>query len=272
MNLKYINIHKVFINLKPRTKHYNQFKSNQIIKMEFLATELSYEVTDLDATEQSVLGEAHLYKIILPPLNEITNKTHGGPHPESNKVFENFYAGAFPGEINDKLNDENLIKLLNEGFDTFVCMMSEYNPASLERQWRRDPRIVRPYMSDINRILENREAYPTLEPNVSNNITFKHYPIKDMRTILDAETLQAAREVADLLRAGKKVYLHCWGGHGRTGVIVCLVLCLECGITAEQAFEFCQRCHDVRENNCLLTPSPQTYMQREQVKRISKTL
>jgi len=240
--------------------------------MEFIAAELSVEQPGFAYEADAVAQEQPEYRIDLPPLNEITTETHGGPLPESNKVFENFYAGAFPGEINDMENDENLIKLLNAGFDTFVCMMSEYNPAALESQWRYDPRIVRPYMNDIKRILANKDKYPTLNAAVSADITFKHYPIKDMRTILDSETLQAAREVIDLLKAGKKVYLHCWGGHGRTGVIVCIVLCELCGITAEESFEICQKCHDVRENNCLQTPSPQTTLQREQVRRISKTL
>jgi len=209
------------------------------------------------------------YAIILPMLNEITRETHNGPLPESNKVFEGFYAGAFPGDIDNEINDENLITLLNEGFDTFVCLMSEYYSDADEDEWRYafSHRVVRPYMNDIQRILENKEANTNLK-----NVLFKHYPIKDMSTIRDNETLQAAREVAELLKDGKKVYIHCWGGHGRTGVIVCLVLHLICGISAEEALIYCQYVHDKRENNCSETRSPQTMSQREQVKRIITSL
>ena len=234
--------------------------------MQFIATELFSE-SILPVLEEE-------YKLTLPLISEITRETHAGPLPESNKVFEGFYAGAFPGDLNNKQNDENLITLLNSGFDTFVCMMTEYQPEALERQWRNNwaHRVVRPYMKDIKRILENKEQYPTLLNTVSNDITFKHIPIKDMKTILDADTLHAAIEVVDLLKSGKKIYLHCWGGHGRTGVIVCLVLYLVGGLTAEEAFNYCQHVHDLRENNCLETPSPQTDLQREQVKRIIRSL
>jgi protein-tyrosine phosphatase len=231
--------------------------------MEFVATEINTESF-----------ENKKYKIILPKISQISRETHAGPLPESNKVFEGFYAGAFPGDHNDEYNDENLITLLNSGFDTFVCMMTEYHPEALERQWRNSENhlVVRPYMNDIKRILENKDQFPSLLDPVPQDIIFKHIPIKDMKTIRDADTLHAALEVVDLLKSGKKIYLHCWGGHGRTGVIVCLVLHLFCGLTAEQAFIYCQHVHDLRENNCFGTESPQTNLQREQVKRIIRSL
>jgi protein-tyrosine phosphatase len=229
--------------------------------MEFITTELSTEL-------------ACKYNIKLEPFSNITSRNYAGPLPESNKVFESFYAGAFPGDIDDYQNDNNLITLLNAGFDAFVCLMTEYNDEAPEEDWRNtyDHLLVRPYLKDINRIIDQRDQYPTLQDSVKNDITFKHYPIMDMNTISDLETMRAAHEIVALLQSGKKVYLHCWGGHGRTGILVCLVLHLVCGLSAEQAFSYCQHVHDLRENNCLETPSPQNFQQRQQVKRIIESI
>jgi hypothetical protein len=203
--------------------------------------------------------------------SEITLEAFAGPLPESNKVFDRFYAGAFPGDINDRENDKNLIKLLNAGITEFVCMMAEYNPGATDDEWRLGYNCVRPYFSDIRRILEKREDYPSLNPTVTNDITFQHFPIKDLRTILDRDTLDAARKIVSSLESGKTVYLHCWGGHGRTGIMVCLVLKLMFNLSAEDAIAYCETVH-AKRIQAIDVRSPQTEVQREQVKRIIRSL
>ena len=60
------------------------------------------------------------------------------------------------------------------------------------------------------------------------------------------------------------MYLHCWGGHGRTGTIVCLMLHLMYQFTPLEAFKRCQAVHDLR--HCPVeVGSPQTQTQRDQV-------
>jgi protein-tyrosine phosphatase len=90
----------------------------------------------------------------------------------------------------------------------------------------------------------------------------------DLNIISDTETLQIAKEVVNDLDNGKVIYLHCWGGHGRTGVIVCLVLHIKFGLTADEAIVRCQTCHDKRDYDCSNVMSPQTAEQRNQVRRI----
>jgi hypothetical protein len=184
---------------------------------------------------------------------------------ESNKVFDGLYAGAFPGEFDTVGVNRNLIACLNWGITEFVCLQSEYKGETNNAKWHE--KNLRPYHLDLKKILNSRVNHPTLLPSVPSEIQFKHFPIADLQTISDAETLQIAKEVANDLDNGKVIYLHCWGGHGRTGVIVCIVLHIKFKLTADEAIERCQTCHDKRDWSCN-TPSPQTIGQRDQVRRI----
>jgi len=63
------------------------------------------------------------------------------------------------------------------------------------------------------------------------------------------------------------MYLHCWGGHGRTGTLVSIMLHLMYGLEPEMAMKRCQFVHDIRK--CpVVVGSPQTQTQRDQVVRV----
>ena len=73
--------------------------------------------------------------------------------------------------------------------------------------------------------------------------------------------------MTERIAAGQVIYLHCWGGHGRAGVVASIVLGLIYNYTAERCMELVQKMHDHRI--CPLgVPSPQTLEQREQVIRV----
>ena len=74
-------------------------------------------------------------------------------------------------------------------------------------------------------IIRNKHHFDDLRNIVDeSNIGFVHCPIVDCGIIDDAKVLQLAFMVARSLLHGDVIYLHCWGGHGRTGTVVCLVL------------------------------------------------
>lgn len=66
-------------------------------------------------------------------------------------------------------------------------------------------------------------------------------------------------------------YLHCWGGHGRTGTVLSLMLGLLYNIGPDEAMGWVQLLHDVRQAPCGVA-SPQTPGQRLQVRRIMATI
>lgn len=119
------------------------------------------------------------------------------PLPESYWVLPGrFLAGEYPGLQDEEPTRQRIDALLEAGFDTFIDLT------------RSDE--TRPY---ANLLLEEANVYAV-------KATHLRFPIGDfglptpeqMNAILDA--------IEQHLRAGHKVYLHCWGGIGRTGTTV----------------------------------------------------
>jgi hypothetical protein len=80
-------------------------------------------------------------------------------------------------------------------------------------------------------------------------------------------------QLVALLTSGRKIYVHCRGGHGRTGVVVaCLLGFIYPRMAAAEVFRRIQLYHDRRVNPMgslsMPPPSPQTTAQRTQVQRI----
>jgi protein-tyrosine phosphatase len=208
------------------------------------------------------------------PFDEIKREDIFGPLDESNWVIPNkLIAGAFPGFVFDAENTDSLIKILNCGVNRFVCMQEEYNPLTPESEWRsvlyRKNPIIRPYFKDVQNIIQNKADYPTLKTDVVE-VTFDHCPIKDCSIVADEIVFDLAKKLVDAIRNGDVIYLHCWGGHGRTGVMVCLILHLMYGLTADESLKRCQLLHDARKRYIAVS-SPQTFAQQEQVRRIINT-
>jgi protein-tyrosine phosphatase len=67
-----------------------------------------------------------------------------------------------------------------------------------------------------------------------------HFPIIDCDIGEDFPVYGLAVELVDRLHRGEVIYLHCWGGHGRTGSLVCLMLNLMYGLDAKTSMERCQ--------------------------------
>jgi len=82
----------------------------------------------------------------------------------------------------------------------------------------------------INFILDLTESgeadvnYPTYINDVSSalhkSITYKRFPIQDWSTPPHEEMVKILDLVEEELSEGKNIYIHCYGGLGRTGLIV----------------------------------------------------
>jgi hypothetical protein len=119
------------------------------------------------------------------------------PIPESYWVEEGcFLAGEYPGRFEVEQARKRLDTLIEAGFDTFIDLTK--------------PNETTPYLYILQ---EQAKAYET-------EVQYYRFPIGDlglptpelMKSILD--------QIDESLRAGRKVYLHCWGGIGRTGTAV----------------------------------------------------
>jgi protein-tyrosine phosphatase len=102
-------------------------------------------------------------------------------------------------------------------------------------------------------------------------IDYLTFPIEDRGIANDQKLITFIDLLVDLLQTGKKRYIHCYGGHGRTGIIVSLLMSRYFKIDIEVALAMIRKSHRQREVNAL-KKTPQGKIQIEQVKRVSQLL
>ena len=121
-----------------------------------------------------------------------------------------FLAGEYPGGMVQREARRKLRALLAAGVRTFVDLTQD--------------RELVPYDHWLD--LEARTA--------GLDVAYHRHPVTD----LNVPTRDGMREILDCIdtaiAADAPVYVHCWGGIGRTGTVVCCWL-MERGRTAEQA-------------------------------------
>ena len=223
-------------------------------------------------------------EVIKPPLNTvqsrnwIVNQTYGaiintklqGPTRESNWLipktpnFGSLLVGGYP----DKM--QYLTAILAAGIDTFVCLYVEYGKVA-------DMHIYNSYA--VNKLAADK---------------FIHEPIMDMDIGADNKIKSLCQLIVGRLYNGENIYLHCSGGHGRTGTVAAIVLhILYPELNILQIFDYLQFAHDQRAANYFgefyfikwihsdplsnyfvkgQVPTPQTSEQRQQVSRIISEL
>jgi protein-tyrosine phosphatase len=97
-----------------------------------------------------------------------------------------------------------------------------------------------------------------------NKIDFLQLPIDDGSISSDNAMHGLAMDCCDRILRGERLYIHCWGGHGRTGVLASLIVGRLYGLGPTEAMQYNQLCHDSRVYH-QHTRSPQTVVQRAQV-------
>jgi len=98
-----------------------------------------------------------------------------------------------------------------------------------------------------------------------------HRPIPDFQVISDKSLRELVDFLVRLLREeNAAVYVHCYGGHGRTGTEMVSLLVSLFGIGKHQALQYLKRCHKARMcSHCALNRADlETPGQREQVGRV----
>lgn len=151
-------------------------------------------------------------------------------------IPEKFLAGPHPLRIPGKLPHESLPILFDAGVDTFIDLTDPYELMG---------------SSYLELILKMPEP---------DHIRYFNYPIREsgifskegMRDILDL--------INELLDEKRHLYLHCYGGLGRTGTVVCCFL-IEQGLTAIQALDEIKVLRKNTSRKWL--PSPETDAQIE---------
>ena len=93
---------------------------------------------------------------------------------------------------------------------------------------------LRPYYEDVQHIVSLKDTIPEFRGYKivdTDNLSFDHCPIIDCGVTDDNKVLSLAMKLVKDISEGEIVYLHCWGGHGRTGTVVCIMLHLLYGVS-----------------------------------------
>lgn len=147
--------------------------------------------------------------------------------------------------------------------NTFVCLQAEIAPQDGGESfggaddWRTNP------MPGFDSYFQDAKAVVP-EPPI-----FLHFGIKDFEP---ADSLAELARFVDLLAnrilAGEVLYIHCWGGKGRAGIVsACLLGALYENIDAEEALERVQSYVNLRKQGIgVKLKSPETEHQKQQVR------
>ena len=157
------------------------------------------------------------------------------PFPDSYWVFpDQFLAGSYPGSTkgDETFTRQRLATLLENGFDTFIDLTR--------------PGEVPPYLPMLE---ETAARYGIAVDYHRQAITDRGLPLVDqMVGLLDL--------IDSALAAGRKVYLHCLGGIGRTGTTVGCWLGRH-GRTGEAAFSRLNALYRTSEQSSYFPRSPE---------------
>jgi protein-tyrosine phosphatase len=111
--------------------------------------------------------------------------------------------------------------------------------------------------------------------NYTTNYNYISYPIID-RSIPE-DNLDFSRFIYTLcnlisvLKEGEKIYIHCKGGHGRSGLVVACITTKFFNISPDTALKHTTKCHSKRQimrDSWRRIGSPQTPQQKEFVKTV----
>ena len=122
------------------------------------------------------------------------------------QVFENFYAGVYPADLNPREERRKIKYLLEQGVTVFINLTEKG-----ERNYFGE--ALRSYRPSVIRL--SREMGMD-----GKGFYFLRFPIKD-GGVPTVRTMRAVLAVIGRhLEEGRKIYLHCWGGRGRTGTVL----------------------------------------------------
>jgi protein-tyrosine phosphatase len=161
------------------------------------------------------------------------------PIPESYWVEEkHLLAGEHPGGYDPETTRRRLDAFLETGVNTFIDLTQSHE--------------LIPYESILK---EQAKIYGV-------NVSYRQFTIRD-HTTPSAETMTAILNAIDeAINNSSCVYVHCWGGVGRTGTVIGCYL-VRHGSTNEQAIAQVNKLFKTRPPNPYFSRSPETNEQIE---------
>lgn len=158
------------------------------------------------------------------------------------------YGGEYPGDRNLKVAHARLWSLVEKGVRTFIDLTSP--------------------VDDLTRY---EKLLFELEQEAGSRLHRVSLPVPDMGVPDSKEKMRAILDaIRTSVRKKPAVYLHCWGGIGRTGTVAGCWL-RECGLGPDEALQRVQQLYATHMPKVRIHPeSPQTEEQKEYIRNWGK--
>ena len=153
--------------------------------------------------------------------------------------------GCYPGGLHAPTVQEKLSALFGAGIRLIICLQ--------QAEERGNGGL--PFTSYA-------EIWRSIGEDARERVDWQRHPITDMSIPSMAE-MRAILHAINQSRS--PVYVHCWGGHGRTGTVAGCYL-VSHGLVPDVAFEHIRAARN-HDSYLRSQPSPQTYEQRNFVEK-----
>ena len=151
-------------------------------------------------------------------------------------------AGGYPGSEDPIEEERNLKGLIQVGIRHVISLMEP-------QEYSRPDDPFPPYVDRMESIAQKLKI----------SVTFDQIPIKDFSVPTERQMVRILNQIDMCIKYDKPVYVHCWGGKGRTGTVVGCYLArhgMAAGIDAIETIK------ELRKNTVDFSdPSPETKKQ-----------
>ncbi len=155
------------------------------------------------------------------------------PIPESYWVIpDQFLAGQYP-TLNETIARQRLESFLKAGITDFIDLTQPHELVPYE-----------PLLKELAALYELQASYTRI-------------PIRDGGIPKQETMLEILDAIDASIKRNRKVYVHCWGGIGRTGTVVGCYL-VRSGEQPKKAVEQVNRLYHTRPGDLFLRRSPET--------------
>jgi protein tyrosine phosphatase len=161
-------------------------------------------------------------------------------------VHANLLAGGYPGSEDPTEEERKLDGLIQAGIRHVISLME-----AQEYDRRDDP--FAPYVDHMESIAKKMRI----------SVTFDQISIKDFSVPTERQMVRILNQIDMCIKYDKPVYVHCWGGKGRTGTVVGCYLARHGFATGNDVIEKIKELR--KDTKDLSDPSPET---REQIKMV----
>ena len=161
-------------------------------------------------------------------------------------VSGKFLAGCYPGSEDGQQAIQKLTGLIDSGIRTVINLMEEN-----EFNW-------------AGKAFEGYEKQmESIAASLGHSISFKRMPIRDTWVPSRIEMIDILDLIDVSIEGEKPVYIHCWGGRGRTGTVVGCYLARHGLASGRNILKMIQELRKNTEDHQM--PSPETSQQVDMV-------